>query len=82
MIHYTLKKKNSKVDILSKTNYHIRITKILNYNMLKINNVRLLLANKYKLVIKIYTIKDNQKEFLIEKKRFDIFKDQINKIIK
>ena len=82
MIHYTLKKKNSRVDILSKTNYHIGITKILNYNMLKINNVRLLLANKYKLVIKIYTIKDNQKEFLIEKKRFDIFKDQINKIIK
>ena len=39
------------------------------------------LVNKYKLGIMFYIIKDNQKSFLIEKKKSQIFKNQINKLI-
>ena len=53
-----------------------------NYNILKINKIRLLLINKYKLSIIICIIRDNQKMFLINKKRVSIIKNKINKNIK
>ena len=40
------------------------------------------MINKYKLDIRIHIMKDNQDKFLIEKRRFRILKNQINKIIK
>ncbi len=53
-----------------------------NYNILKINKNKLLLANKYKLNIILQILRDNIEEFLIEKKKIQIFIDKINKYIK
>ena len=55
---------------------------IFSYSISKVNKNRLLLINKYELDITICIIKDNQKQFSIEKRKFHIFKEQINKIIK
>ncbi len=52
-----------------------------NYSILKINKNRLLSANKYKLNIILQILRDNTEEFLIEKKKFQIFIDKINKYI-
>ena len=53
-----------------------------NYNILKINKNKLLLANKYKLNIILQILRDNIEEFLIEKKKIQIFIDKIEKYIK
>jgi len=55
---------------------------LFNYSILKINKNRLLLANKYKLNTILQILRDNTEEFLIEKKKFQIFIDKINKYIK
>jgi len=54
---------------------------LFNYSILKINKNRLLSANKYKLNIILQILRDNTEEFLIEKKKFQIFIDKINKYI-
>ncbi len=53
-----------------------------NYSIFKINQNRLLLANKYKLNIILQIFRDNTKEFLIEKEKLQIFIDKIDKYIK
>ena len=53
-----------------------------NYSILKINKNRLLLANKYKLNTILQILRDNTEEFLIEKKKLQIFIDKIDKYIK
>ncbi len=53
-----------------------------NYNILKINKTKLLLANKYKLNIILQIFRDNKKEFLIKKEKLQIFTNKIDKYIK
>ena len=53
-----------------------------NYNILKINKNKLLLANKYKLNTILQILRDNTKEFLIKKEKLQIFITKINKYIK
>ncbi len=53
-----------------------------NYNILKINKNKLLLANKHKLNAILQIFKDNKKEFLIKKEKLQIFIDKIDKYIK
>ena len=53
------KKENSKINILNGKNNQIKINKIFNYSIFKINKNRLLLPNKYKLDIILYNIKNN-----------------------
>ncbi len=53
-----------------------------NYNIFKINKNELLLANKYKLNAILRIFKNNKKEFLIKKKKLQIFIDKINEYIK
>ncbi len=53
-----------------------------NYNILKINKNKLLLANKYKLNTILQILRDNTKKFLIKKEKFQISIDKINKYIK
>ncbi len=53
-----------------------------NYNILKINKNKLLLANKHKLNVILRIFKDNKKEFLVKKKKLQIFIDKINKYIR
>ncbi len=53
-----------------------------NYSIFKINKNKLLSANKYKLNITLQILRDNTEKFLIEKEKFQISIDKINKYIK
>ena len=53
-----------------------------NYNILKINKNKLLLANKYKLNAILQILRDNKKEFSIKKEKLQISIDKIDKCIK
>jgi len=55
---------------------------LFNYNILKINKNESLLINKYELNAILQIFRDNKKEFLIKKEKFQIFIDKINKCIK
>jgi len=55
---------------------------LFNYNILKINKIKLLLANKYKLNIILQIFRNNKKEFLIKKEKLQIFTNKIDKYIK
>jgi len=55
---------------------------LFNYSIFKINKNKLLLANKYKLNIVLQIFRNNKKEFLIKKEKFQIFIDKIDKYIK
>ncbi len=53
-----------------------------NYNILKINKNKLLLANKHKLNAILQIFKDNKERFLIKKEKLQIFINKIDKYIK
>ena len=53
-----------------------------NYSIFKINKNKLLLANKYKLNTILQILRDNTEEFLIEKEKFQISINKIDKYIK
>ncbi len=53
-----------------------------NYSILKINKNKLLSANKHKLNTILQILRDNTEEFLIEKEKFQISIDKIDKYIK
>jgi len=55
---------------------------LFNYNILKINKNKLLLANKYKLNAILQIFRDNKKEFLIKKEKLQIFINRIDEYIK
>jgi len=55
---------------------------LFNYNILKINKDRLLLANKYKLNTILQILRDNIEKFSIEKEKLQIFIEKIDKYIK
>jgi len=55
---------------------------LFNYNILKINKNKLLLANKYKLNAILRILRNNKKEFSIKKEKLQIFIDKIDKYIK
>ncbi len=53
-----------------------------NYNILKINKNKLLLANKYELNAILQILRNDTKEFLIKKEKLQIFINKIDKYIK
>jgi len=55
---------------------------LFNYNILKINNDKLLLANKYKLNVTLQILRNNTKEFLIKKEKLQIFINKIDEYIR
>jgi len=55
---------------------------LFNYNILKINKNKLLLVNKYKLNTILQIFRNNKKEFLVKKEKFQIFIDKNDKYIK
>jgi len=55
---------------------------LFNYNILKINKNKSLLANKYELNAILRILKDDKKEFLIKKEKLQIFIDKIDECIK
>ena len=58
------------MDALNKKNNYIETEEIFNYSIFKINNSRLLFLNKYKLYVIVCIMRDDQKLFTIEKKRY------------
>ncbi len=56
--------------------------KLFNYNILKINKDKLLLANKHKLNAILQILKDNKKGFLIKKEKLQISINKIDEYIK
>jgi len=77
-----LNKDNNRANALNKKSNYIKTKKSFNYNILKINKNKLLLANKYKLNIILQILKDNKKEFLIKKRKLQISINKINEYIK
>jgi len=55
---------------------------LFNYNILKINKNKSLLANKFELNAILQILKDNKKEFLVKKKKLQIFINKIDECIK
>jgi len=55
---------------------------LFNYNILKINKDESLLTNKYKLNATLQILKNDKKEFLIKKRKLQIFINKIDKCIK
>ncbi len=68
-IQYTLDKNNNRVNALSKKSDHIKTKESFNYNILKVNKVKSLLANKYELNATLRIFRDDKKEFLIKKEK-------------
>ncbi len=53
-----------------------------NYSIFKVNKNKLLLTNKYKLNTILQILRDNTEKFSIEKEKFQISIDKIDKYIK
>lgn len=81
MIYYIFRKKICEVSVLNKKSNHIKLKKIFNYNIAKTKKDKLFLIYKYMSSIIIHIIKDNKEQFLI-KKKLQISKNKIHKIIK
>ena len=58
------------------------IKKIFDHNILKINNDEIISTNHHQINAIMHIIKDNQKQFLMNKKKLQISKDKIDKYIK
>ena len=79
-IQYTFEKDNDKIDALNKRSDHIKTKKIFNHNIFKINKNESISTNKHKLNAIVRILKDDQKQFLIEKKRLRISKKKSTKL--
>jgi len=55
---------------------------LFNYSIFKVNKNKLLLTNKYKLNTILQILRDNTEKFSIEKEKFQISIDKIDKYIK
>jgi len=55
---------------------------LFNYNILKINKNKLLLANKHKLNVILQIFRNNKKEFLTKKEKLQIIINKIDECIK
>jgi hypothetical protein len=60
----------------------MKIKKIFNHNILKVNKNESLSTNKHELKIILQILRDDQKQFFIEKEKLQISKIQINECIK
>lgn len=81
-ILYTSGKKNDRADALSRRSDHIKSKKIFDHNILKVNQNESLSANKHELNATLRIIRDDQEQFLVEKEKLQISKNQIDECIK
>lgn len=80
IIHYILKKENSRANTLSRKKNHIKITKIFNYSIFTVSKDRLLLVNKYK-YNNLYNERQ-PKEAFYRKKNFIFPKTKLIELLK
>lgn len=66
-MYYTSRKKNKRVDTLSKGCDYMKIKEIFNYDILKINKDETLFANYVEINVVIIIINDQNEKFLIKK---------------
>ena len=81
-ILYTSKKENDRADALSRRNDYMKIKKVFNHNILKINKNESLSINKHKLSAILRILRNDKKQYSIEKKRLHISDHKIDEIIK
>jgi len=81
-IQYTLDKNNGRADALNRRSDHIKTKKSFNHNILKINNDESLLVNKHEINATLRILRDDKKEFPIEKEKLQIPIDKIDECIK
>ena len=83
-VHNSLyfRKKNDKANALSRRNDYIKTKEIFNHSILKINKNESLSINKHELNAILRILKNDKKQYFIEKKRLHISDDKIDEIIK
>ena len=81
-ILYISRKKNDKTDALNRRNDYMKTKEIFNHNILKINKNESLSINRHKLNAILRILKDDKKQYSIEKERLHISNDKIDEIIK
>jgi hypothetical protein len=81
-ILYTLGKENGRADALSRRSDHMETKKSFNHSILKVNNDESLLVNKHELNAILRILRDESKEFLIEKGKLQISINKIDECIK
>ena len=81
-IFYTSKKENDRTNALNRRSDYMKTKKIFNHNILKINKNESLSVNKHELNAILKILKNDQKQYSIEKKRLHISNDKIDEIIK
>jgi len=80
-ILYILEKENDRANALSRRSNHIKTKKSFNHNILKVNNNKSLLINKYKLNAILRILRDKLKKFLIKKRKLQILINKIDECI-
>ncbi len=81
-ILYILGKENGKADALSRRSDHIRTKESFNHSILKINSDESLSTNKHELNATLRILRDESKEFPIEKGKLQISINKIDEYIK
>jgi len=81
-IQYILDKDNDRADALNRRSDHIKTKKSFNHSILKINKDESLLTNKHELNATLRILRDDTKEFLIEKEKLQISIDKIDECIR
>ena len=81
-ILYTPKKENGRADALSRRNDHMKSKEIFKESILKVNKNGSLSANKHELEATLRILRNDQKQFSIEKEKLQISKDKIDECIK
>ena len=62
--------------------HYIEVKEIFNSSILKVNKDRLLLVNQYEINITLRILRDDHKQFLVEKEKLQVLDDKIDEYIK
>ena len=81
-IHYISDKKNVWTNALNKWCDYIKNKKEFNHNILKINENDIISANHHQINATLRIIKNEKKQFFVNKKKFQISKNKIDEYIK
>ena len=81
-IHYISDKENVWANVLNKWCDYIKNKKEFNHNILKINEDDIISANHHQINATLRIIKNEEKQFSVNKKRLQILKNKIDEYIK
>ena len=81
-IHYTSGKENARANAFNKQCDYMKSKKEFNHNILKINEDGIISTNHHQINATLRIIRDEEKQFLVSKRRFQISKNKIDEYIK